>query len=361
MWERIWRTGRLNICSIRFPFAHLVRECRWVFLFFAWQVVSACMAFPGPCFLGVAKVFERVCLPVGKITAVQLSNPIMKTLFVLALLSTCGAASAQTPAINPMPDGSRDMYAGLGVQSMARYPGAEKRKTSAVPVIQVQWSNGIFVSGMSAGMHLSSQPSFEAGPLLQWQPGRDEGGSGSGAIGADGPVGSSSLVPPAAVRLAMSGNRLHGLDKIGGRLLAGGFMNYYLTPQWRLTSTALWGSGNDRTGATAVLGVQRLAADIGAHQSLSFTAGITLANGNANQAWFGVTPNEAFRSGNPAFDASAGIRDAHLQLHWNWALAPSWLLTSDLQATRLLGSAHNSPLVERPTNLTVSTALAYRF
>jgi MipA family protein len=284
----------------------------------------------------------------------------MKMLFVLALLTTCGAASAQTPAINPMPDGSRDMYAGLGVQSMARYPGAERRKTSAVPVIQVQWSNGIFVSGMSAGMHLSSLPSFEAGPLLQWQPGRDDDGVASGPIGADGALG-IALLPPFAARLPTQGNHLKGMGEIGGRLLGGGFMNYYLTPQWRLTSTALWGGGNDRTGATAVLGVQRLAADIGAHQTLSFTAGITLANGHANQAWFGVTPTEAFRSGNPAFDAHAGIRDAHLQLHWNWSLAPSWLLTSDLQATRLLGSVKHSPLVERPTNMTVSTALAYRF
>jgi outer membrane scaffolding protein for murein synthesis (MipA/OmpV family) len=37
------------------------------------------------------------------------------------------------------------------------------------------------------------------------------------------------------------------------------------------------------------------------------------------------------------------------------------MLTSGLKATRLLGSAKDSPLVERPTTLTVSTALAYRF
>jgi outer membrane scaffolding protein for murein synthesis (MipA/OmpV family) len=37
------------------------------------------------------------------------------------------------------------------------------------------------------------------------------------------------------------------------------------------------------------------------------------------------------------------------------------MLTSGIQAMRLLGDAKHSPLVERPTNLTVSTALAYRF
>jgi outer membrane scaffolding protein for murein synthesis (MipA/OmpV family) len=37
------------------------------------------------------------------------------------------------------------------------------------------------------------------------------------------------------------------------------------------------------------------------------------------------------------------------------------MLTSNLQGTRLLGAAAHSPLVERPTNLAVSTAIAYRF
>jgi outer membrane scaffolding protein for murein synthesis (MipA/OmpV family) len=37
------------------------------------------------------------------------------------------------------------------------------------------------------------------------------------------------------------------------------------------------------------------------------------------------------------------------------------MLTSSLQAKRLLGSASRSPLTERPTNLMVSTAIAYRF
>jgi outer membrane protein len=36
-----------------------------------------------------------------------------------------GQVQAQTPAANPMPDGSRDMYVGLGVQSAPRYEGRE--------------------------------------------------------------------------------------------------------------------------------------------------------------------------------------------------------------------------------------------
>ena len=86
--------------------------------------------------------------------------------YALILAAACGAASAQTPANNPMPDGSRDMYVGLGVGSAPEWDGARHHKLRALPVLQVQWSNGVFVSGMSAGIHLSGSPQVEFGPLL---------------------------------------------------------------------------------------------------------------------------------------------------------------------------------------------------
>jgi outer membrane scaffolding protein for murein synthesis (MipA/OmpV family) len=151
------------------------------------------------------------------------------------------------------------------------------------------------------------------------------------------------------------------MDEIQVRLLGGAFFNYYLAPEWRLTSNWLWGAGNDRHGALAELGLQRLAADLGPHNSLSISGGVTIVNRNYNRAWFGVTAAESVRSGNDWYAPVGGLKDAHLGLRWSWTMAPSWLLTSNVQAARLLGSARNSPLVDRPTNVTVSAALAYRF
>jgi outer membrane scaffolding protein for murein synthesis (MipA/OmpV family) len=285
----------------------------------------------------------------------------MKKLLALALCAGYGAASAQTPAINPMPDGSRDMYVGLGVQSAPRYEGAQERKTRAVPVLQVQWSNGIFISGMTAGMHLTSEPGFEAGPLLAVQPSRSESGSDGGAVGV-GAANEPTFGPGSGVmRLLSSDNPLAGMGDIHTRLLGGGFFNYYLSPQWRLTSSLLWGAGNDRHGGIAELGVQRLAADLAPHHSLALSAGLTVANRHYNQAFFGVTPYQSVTSGNAFYTPGGGVKDVHVSARWNWTLTPGWMITSNVQAVRLLGSAKNSPLVERPANVTVSTALAYRF
>jgi outer membrane protein len=294
-------------------------------------------------------------------SANELSPHIMEKLFVFALAAACGSACAQTPAVNRMPDGSRDLYLGLGALSAPRYEGARERRTAALPVLQFEWSNGIFISGMGAGMHLSSEPSVEFGPLVTLQPRRNESGSAAGIGGIDSAPAIIAQAPMRVTRSALADSRLDGMDTIGARLQPGGFFNLYLSPRLRLTNTWLYGSGNERKGATWSVGLQRVAADTGSHHSLSFTAGLTLVNRDYNGAFFGVTPAEAGRSGFPAYQPSGGLKDAHLGARWNWALAPSWIVTSGLQAARLLGSAKDSPLVERPANLTVSTALAYRF
>jgi len=286
----------------------------------------------------------------------------MNKLLFLALGAALGAghgsAWAQALAANPMPDGSRDMYAGLGAQSAPRYEGSTSRKVSALPVLQVQWSNGIFVSGMSGGMHLSDTPTLEYGPLLAVLPGRDESGTGNGLGGVDN---FSTASPVDKSLLLLRSGRLGGMDEIGTRLQAGAFANYYLTPQWRLTASALYGSGRDRDGARLALGMQRLAADLGARHRISVAAGLTLVNRNDNETYFGVTGDEAARSVFSRYRPGGGLQDVHVGVRWNWAWTPAWMLTSSLQAKRLLGSAADSPLVERPTHLTVSAAIAYRF
>jgi outer membrane protein len=282
----------------------------------------------------------------------------MHKFFALALVGACSMANAQTPATNPMPDGSRDMFVGLGVVSAPRYEGAQERKARALPVLQVQWSNGVFLSGMSAGMHLSGSPSVEFGPLLALQPPRSRSGTEGGAGGVAGLV---SIVPVTRADLQERRDRLAGMDPIGARLQYGAFLNYYLTPQWRATGSLLWGAGNARDGGKLELGMQRVAVALAPHHRLSLTAAVTLANRSYNQAFFGVSEHEAGPSVNLAYHPGGGPVDAAIAARWNWALAPSWLLTSSVKVTHLLGSAKDSPLVERPTNLTASTAIAYRF
>ncbi|MDQ1919446.1 MipA/OmpV family protein [Massilia pseudoviolaceinigra] len=304
----------------------------------------------------------------------------MRTLFALVLAGVWPAAWAQTPATNPMPDGSRDMYVGLGAVSAPRYQGAAERRVSALPLLQVEWSNGVFISGMSAGMHLSTNPVFEYGPLIALQPRRSQSGSDSEWVGAPmagfvgesvpplsttdpktGPIRPSAVPPADASAEKRGGNRLGGTDAISARLQGGAFFHYYLTPSLRITNNLLAGSGRDRHGATWTVGMQHVARAIAPHHTVLFSADLTLVNGSYNRSFFGVTEAESLRSGNDAYAPGGGLKDVAVSARWNWALSPSWMLGSAVRAARLQGDARRSPLVERPNNFTVSTGLAYRF
>lgn len=281
----------------------------------------------------------------------------------LAALTACGGAAAQTPVANPMPDGSRDMYVGLGLQSGSRYEGGRSRHVLLMPVLQAEWSNGIFLSGASAGMHWSGRNDIEYGPLLSLHPGRSERGRPLAGGGLSG-TGSNTALPPLVSGQNDPITRLNGMADVPHRLEAGAFLTWYLNPEWRIASSALYGAGWERDGLRATLDLQRIAATVAPHHTLSFTAGLTLANARYNRSFFGVTAMQALvipALARPAYAPGGGVKDLHAGLRWNWALSPSWMLTSGVHVVRLAGDAGDSPIVERATSATVTSALAYRF
>ena len=283
----------------------------------------------------------------------------MKTFLILSFGGLCAAAGAQTPASNPMPDGSRDLYLGLGAVSEPDYLGGAARRVRALPLVQLEWNSGVFISGLSAGMHLSRQPSLEYGPLLAWRVKRGEQGMGGGADGV-----ANQSIPGAVTQrggLAPSDGALVGMDPVKGSLQAGAFANFYLTPRLRLTNSLLYGAGKWRDGVVWNVGVQRTAADLTPHHRLTWSAGVTMVNRSYNDSYYGVGDDESLRSAHRAYSADGGVQDVYVGAGWNWALSPHWIVASRARVTLLQGDARHSPLVQRPTNFSLSTGLAYRF
>ncbi|HYD78954.1 MAG TPA: MipA/OmpV family protein [Paucimonas sp.] len=277
----------------------------------------------------------------------------MAKIFFLALLGICNLAVAQTPSAPMMPDGSKDMYVGLGVASLPRYKGADERRTNIIGLVQMQWSNGVFVSGLNLGMHLSPTPGLEYGPLLSIEPGRNVSAGGrltdigeiNQAISSE--IGRNSSIQPHDIRATPQ---------------IGGFANYYLTPELRLIGSLLYGAGEERDGLLFSGGVQKSFAQVIPHHNLSLTAGVTWANRHYLREFFGLRPERLPAGSRFAYEpASSGIRDVQLTFNWNWELSNAWLLSTQLTASRLMGQAADSPLAERRNNLGFRTGLAYRF
>ena len=296
-------------------------------------------------------------------------------LLLLAGAACCGAASAWAQAPEPglMPDGSYDMYVGLGVRAAPNYEGGGERTLRAMPVLQVGWSNGVFISGMSAGWHLSSTPGVEYGPLLSVHGARRQHGSSllDGAVSIKGDQGI------AVSNGAVTARASYHLRDIAARPEGGFFFNYYLASRLRLTNSVLYGAGEARNGLRWTADIQRGAIELAPHHTLSLTAGVTVGNRAYNTGYFGLRTEDvlsytpiAVAIGEPvstpakpawAYAPSGGIKDFHVGARWNWALSPAWLLTTNVQATQLRGGAKSSPLTDRATAVSVSTALAYRF
>ena len=283
----------------------------------------------------------------------------MKTLLSLPLAVACSLAGAQTPANNPMPDGSRDLYLGLGAISQPTFSGSAERRVRALPLVQLEWSNGVFISGTSAGMHLSPQAGLEYGPLVALQPKRTQSGTGGNGGGVTPAI--PGMIRPTNTRASEAGNALAGLDDIPARLQGGVFLNAYLSPKLRLTNSVLYGAGKWRDGLVWNLGLQHTAAELTDRHRITYGVGVALANYSYNSSFYGISADEALRSGRAAYHAASGVHEVYLGAGWNWALSPSWMLASGARVARLQGDARHSPLVQRPTTFSAFTGLAYRF
>jgi outer membrane scaffolding protein for murein synthesis (MipA/OmpV family) len=256
--------------------------------------------------------------------------PALPYLISLLLAGACLPTLAQGSATMMMPDGSRDMYAGLALTASTAAAPGEQRPTVLRPLLQVQWSNGIFLSASGvAGWQLSERPGVEYGPLL---------------------LGSNDRDPHDSRRLA-------GSHPIRGTPDLGGFYSFYLNPQLRLqsrlsydTSARGWSSGFE---------LQQALPELAPHHSLSLSVGLGVNSGAVMRERFEVVGNGA--SAPRSYHPGGGVAGAGAAVNWNWQLGSSWLLHSSLSGNRLGSEAAGSPIVERRNSLTWSSGLAYRF
>lgn len=87
----------------------------------------------------------------------------------------------------------------------------------------------------------------------------------------------------------------------------------------------------------------------------------TFADQSHLQESFGVTPDEAVRSGLPVFRAHGGLNAQGVGFSATLFITDHWLMNIDAAVNRLLGSARDSPITERRFQRALDFATAYQW
>lgn len=240
----------------------------------------------------------------------------MKSCILLLLACATPTVFAQTAAM--IPEGSHDTYVGVLATVGPRTQGSSRQQSLVLPNFSVNWSNGVFLQGLGAGIDLSSDPTMRYGPTL---------GIGQRAPRADGPGAHSTW----------------GLNP-------GAFISYSLAHNVQLSSSLNYGGGNDGRGLQLNLGAS-YSMPLTAHQSLQLYTGVNVADHAYMKSYFS-TRN---------YDASAGVKNVVLGATWNVQLNNKYRLFSGVSLSRLADKAALSPIVEERNGARVSAGLSYHF
>jgi outer membrane scaffolding protein for murein synthesis (MipA/OmpV family) len=250
----------------------------------------------------------------------------LKKYLSILLLGACTSVYGQS-VTTQMPEGTTDVDVSMVAAVVPRAEGRSASRFVVLPTVSAQWSNGIFVAPGEVGMHMSSNPRWNVGPLVTY-----------------------GVKPERADS--------HGTHKDWG-LEAGGFVSYRLAHNLMLSSRLLYGGGNDDRGMRLTASVN-YGIDLSAHQSLGVDVGFTAANASYMDSYFGVAamPGSSYRS---AYHPSGGLKNLFAGMHWNVELSTKYSVTTGLKESYLVKGAANSPLVVSPHSVSLFTQLTYHF
>jgi MipA family protein len=201
------------------------------------------------------------------------------------------------------------------------YPGSDDYAPVPLPRVEISYRNLLFLSGPSLGANLLAlspwpDQGFRVGPIIRFEFARDEDDN----------------------------DALDRLGDVDESVEAGAFMRYEIGG-WSAELTVAKDIANGHEGTIAEIG-----AGYGFPITERVHAGMQVSTSwvddNYMQAYFGITPAQAARSGRAQYDADSGFKDAGLFLMLNYGLTEQWAISGLAGYKRLLGDAADSPLVE---------------
>lgn len=220
---------------------------------------------------------------------------------------------------------------GAVVISAKNYDGSSDQKTSVLPGIFLQTTNGIFADPLNGvGYSFEPQGNLQYGVRLNIETGRSVE------------------------------DALPGFEKIKARLNPGAYVNYVVNDNLTLRSALRLGVGEGADGSLLHLGGTYKVFQAGFF-SVSMNAALKFADQNYMQSYFGVSPAQAAASGLKAYKPAAGFASTKVGITAATPLSREVFVFANISMQRLHGDAANSPIVVKKTQPSVFFGGVYSF
>lgn len=248
------------------------------------------------------------------------------------VMATAGPAQAQDPRTAAK---EWEVRLGGAVALRPDFPGASDLRIGPVPVIDITYDRRYFLNSANGlGALVFAEKLGELKYVL------------GGALSPSFDTRDASDIP--------------GLDKIGTTALARAFARVFLG-RWSFDITAaqdILGEGH-----TGLWAETALAYSIKIHDRGLFRAGAVLRMGSGDyiDALYSVSAAESDRSGLPAFNASAGLERAGVEMSLLYPVGAHWDIVSVASYNRQIADAEDSPVTQDADQIRLLLGLAYRF
>lgn len=267
------------------------------------------------------------------------------TALTAALLLGIPEARAQPEA----PAGNTLML-GIGAGFDAKYAGAKKIEAGVLPMLDYSMSNGFFASTMRGiGWRGSSGP-LGYSASLGLRGGRDDKDKKGISGGSKELKGMGEIKAIGTLNLGLSYSLADTVQLSAGVEL----------PLSKSKDKDIAQLKDARHGRVFRLGAEASVWSDDRHElSIGFSA--SAGDKKYTQAFFGVSPAQAAVSKYAVYAPKSGFHALDASVSWKYKIDSKWGVMSSLGATRLLGDAAKSPLVQRKSTPTGMVMLTYLY
>ncbi|GAA0464965.1 MipA/OmpV family protein [Parasphingorhabdus litoris] len=255
--------------------------------------------------------------------------------------SISNTVAADEPGQDDKSDGDIHGFFAIGSGAVPAFDGAKKYQLVPLMLADVEWQGLVLeVRGLSARLDLFGPSQFQLGPIVNFRGKRDSADDGKGKVKL--------------------------LDDVDSAVEVGGFIGYrFGGNEYGQGEVAVDVSvaKDVSDGHEGVIGTAQISYVAYRSQKLfvNLDAQATFADDKYMNAYFGVSSEEAARSGLPSYEAEEGIRDVGAGVTVGYQFSRRWGLIARAGASHYLGDAKDSPIVDEGSKIQAIGGLAVSF